>query len=745
MKNIVMPKGSGRRNFLFDLFIGKAEKTEEESAFVAESQFKPFNPDDLYQKRGSHEIYTEMLDDEQVWVALQLKKDLVLGAGWDIIAQDDDQEEIVADLEMALGEDPDVPLTENLEEILSAYEYGFSLTEKIFKMREDNSLALRILKTRHPDTWLIHTDKHGNVTRFEQQGIAENLDINPRSLIHYVNNRKFQNAYGRSDLRSAYYAYFAKRHVTRYYAIFLEKAASPTPVARYGTNVPDAVVTKIFNIIKKFQSRTAMAIPKDVELEFLESKSDGEAFIKGINIFNMFIGRSLFIPDLIGLQGSDSGGGSRALGTEQISMFLNHIRRRKTTIEGIVNKQLVEPIVHFNHGLVENFPKFVLKPVTDDDAIKFAEVFIQAMKGSIYKPTEEEINHFRNLIKFPEGDVEFAEPVVAPGFPPNSSDKPEKSSGQSGHLDEDKNTGHLDEDEDKAKAFAHLESESPVFNDTEGDFGDKVNFNGIRAKMQATSSDIVEESKPIIDTIFTDLLDQIEKKKILKNQRIDRIDDLKVKNLKKIQLIIKSNFRKLFNDSQVIANNEILRSNFVSPILSEDFLDFLEKETFQFIGDWSFNITKEIAVVLREAIKDGKPLSSVIDFIEDNVGSSAQVSLERFSRTKSTEVLNRGRLAAFENSGIVTGVQYSAILDDRTTVICAGLHGKQFTRDKAPIPPLHFNCRSVLIPITRFETLTPDTRVGGTVSTRRGKDIKVPNREIESFIEEFKGKGFSKQ
>jgi len=55
------------------------------------------------------------------------------------------------------------------------------------------------------------------------------------------------------------------------------------------------------------------------------------------------------------------------------------------------------------------------------------------------------------------------------------------------------------------------------------------------------------------------------------------------------------------------------------------------------------------------------------------------------------------------------------------------------------------NCRSVIVPITRFETLTPDTRVGGTVKTRRGKDIKVPNREIESFIEEFKGKGFSKQ
>ena len=78
--------------------------------------------------------------------------------------------------------------------------------------------------------------------------------------------------------------------------------------------------------------------------------------------------------------------------------------------------------------------------------------------------------------------------------------------------------------------------------------------------------------------------------------------------------------------------------------------------------------------------------------------------------------------------GLVKGYQYSAIMDSRTTEICSGLHGKKFKANEAPIPPMHFNCRSVLIPITMFQRFAPDSKVGET--------------PIEEFVEENKGKGF---
>jgi phage gp29-like protein len=94
-----------------------------------------------------------------------------------------------------------------------------------------------------------------------------------------------------------------KRHIVRFYAIFLEKAAGPIPVAKYEKSVPNARVQEVHNAIKNFQAKTAITLPKDFDIEFLEAKGNGEAYVKGINLFNMFIGRALTIPDLLGFQG----------------------------------------------------------------------------------------------------------------------------------------------------------------------------------------------------------------------------------------------------------------------------------------------------------------------------------------------------------------------------------------------------------------------------------------------------------
>ena len=217
----------------------------------------------------------------------------------------------------------------------------------------------------------------------------ENIEIEPKSLIHFVNNRKFQNPYGRSDLRAAYNAWFIKRQIVRYYAIYLEKAASPTPIAKYDKNAPKQAVDDIYAAIKSFQAKTAMAIPKDIEIDFLEAKTNGEAYVKGINIFNMFIGRALMIPDLIGFQGAETAGGAYALGQEQIKIMVKHVQRRRATVERIVNQQIIRPMVYWNHGEVEKCPEFKLRHIRDEDLVELAKLWGEIAKGKLYKPSEE--------------------------------------------------------------------------------------------------------------------------------------------------------------------------------------------------------------------------------------------------------------------------------------------------------------------------------------------------------------------
>lgn len=42
---------------------------------------------------------------------------------------------------------------------------------------------------------------------------------------------------------------------------------------------------------------------------------------------------------------------------------------------------------------------------------------------------------------------------------------------------------------------------------------------------------------------------------------------------------------------------------------------------------------------------------------------------------------------------------YVAVLDNQTTAICRGYHGKVFARGKGPYPPLHWHCRSRRVPL----------------------------------------------
>jgi SPP1 gp7 family putative phage head morphogenesis protein len=73
------------------------------------------------------------------------------------------------------------------------------------------------------------------------------------------------------------------------------------------------------------------------------------------------------------------------------------------------------------------------------------------------------------------------------------------------------------------------------------------------------------------------------------------------------------------------------------------------------------------------------------------------------------------REAEEQFSDIIIGWQSVAVLDSSTSMICATLDGEQYlkedgyTREDIPdLPPRHFNCRSVVIPI--YETDTKGTR-----------------------------------
>lgn len=738
LNTIANSRASSSDNAVVDLSTNFNENTLFRSPLVSDSYRNPYPIDELWQKTGDFSVYAKMCNDDQVSVCLRLKKDLVLGEGGHFVSEEEGQEEIVKDLNEAFFEDYEGDFASDLEEMLTSYEFGFSITEKIFKQRDGGKLGLRFLRTRHPDSWRLYQDARGNVTKFEQVTSEGNLDILPKSIIYMINDPRFQNPYGNSDLRAAYNAYVAKTEVVKFLAIFLEKAASPVPVGRFDKNAPQAAVDKLFEILKRFQTKTAIVIPKDIEVEFLEAKNTGEAYVKAIHLFNMFIGRSLFIPDLVGFTGGETGGGAYALGKEQMNLFFMHIYRRRAALENVINKAFVRPQVQYNFGFIPNYPKFKFKPLDDMKAVELAKIWLDAVKSKTWQANDEEINHFRKLVKFPEGEVERPEPPPSPfggGFGGPEGEDDESSKGPpKGNKDAEKSSSGDDEDGEERTSEEPKPSKSnfaKAYKFPEGDYHKKVNFKAIETKLNDYDQSVLSDVRPVVTKILRDLMDQIERKKILSNQNVERIDTLSLKYKKELKQILKASFIGIYRDAKTQAAAEIDKSEFAKKAVSgQKFLDVIEAETFNFVGDYEYGILKRVRTELIAAIKDGKSLAMVEDILDRDLKKMSQVQIERFARTKHTEVLNTARVEFFQDSGVVAGYQYSAILDDVTTDICGALNGKKFTAGDEPIPPLHFNCRSLLIPITKYEEFKPTESIRG----------QTP----DDFIEENKGEGFAK-
>ena len=81
---------------------------------------------------------------------------------------------------------------------------------------------------------------------------------------------------------------------------------------------------------------------------------------------------------------------------------------------------------------------------------------------------------------------------------------------------------------------------------------------------------------------------------------------------------------------------------------------------------------------------------------------------ENVARTELATMYAHGALLHYRQTDIVGKVQFMAVVDSRTTPVCARLNGKVFPIGAAPAsvtPPLHYQCRSTLSPVLAWEEL----------------------------------------
>ena len=99
-----------------------------------------------------------------------------------------------------------------------------------------------------------------------------------------------------------------------------------------------------------------------------------------------------------------------------------------------------------------------------------------------------------------------------------------------------------------------------------------------------------------------------------------------------------------------------------------------------------------------------------------------------------------GRLISMKSNDDVIGVEFSAIMDDRTTEICSSRHGLFMRLDDPRLPentpPLHVRCRSLLLPCTVYDypdgLLTSHEFDDVPSGTQRTEDIDDVNKILNA-------------
>lgn len=80
--------------------------------------------------------------------------------------------------------------------------------------------------------------------------------------------------------------------------------------------------------------------------------------------------------------------------------------------------------------------------------------------------------------------------------------------------------------------------------------------------------------------------------------------------------------------------------------------------------------------------------------------SKVRRNLDAVVRTSMQHVNQQTRNETFKaNESFIKKVQWVSVLDFRTTPICQDLDGQIFPTNKGPRPPIHFQCRSNVVPI----------------------------------------------
>jgi SPP1 gp7 family putative phage head morphogenesis protein len=715
------------------------------------------NPDTLLEDKGKDvTFYDKIMLDDRIKSIIELKKKMVLAVDHDFVPASDDERDMEINdfIRWQFNEALVISFDDILDNFLDAMIYGYKVAEKIFDTAQSAMKKGIRVPSQHMGKWFLTNIKHKHSVFFDfdydefgnlneliigrMVGFTDTVEgienIKEKFIIFVYPYPKDSNYYGDSDLKEIYTQYYSKFHIFRYRNQFLEKWGAPIPEVIYDKKKVSAVeLTALKNLMKNFQDAMFFINPGEWnneakkfigKFEFIihEAKSGRptDQFEKAIEQIDTQIARKLLIPDKMGFTSSD--GGSYALGKTQFNILVNIIEDLQHKLENLVNP-LIKQLVDYNYPNVSEYPTFRFEQISK---MVEHEMLTALIANGIIDPAEKWIRKYTGIPELSKKEIEEIE----------------------------------DDKIDKPKPPALPEPKEPAIPGTQNEFKN-IFLAQTRKEIPKSIMDVKkierfyimaeEEFKQEFSPIYLDLMQglikQIQRKKIIEDRNTKAIDTLRVKktDLKKL---LENYYGWVYFNGRKSAINELkkrlpkAKENFkaITFQLEESWLDrrylasiveqqgelgiltALDKQAIKDMKDRAFFITgsfendmlKDVGNIIHSGLRAGEVTKDIINKIEEKLTTDKQRFSTTIARTNASDFYNTGRMNTFESDGVrefVEAYMYSAIIDDRTTLFCEHHDGQVIKKGDSElsfiVPPNHFNCRSILVPILTGESQIP--------------------------------------
>ena len=665
------------------------------------NNFEYYNPDDLLIKKGN-EVYEAMLNDDQVKAVIAFKKAAVISRGYSFDKEVGNKEhEKIEAFFLEVIEQMNGSFSSKIKSMLSAYTNGFFIGELLWDNIEFEGKtywSVKDIKKKPFSTFLFKVDQYGEIIDLVQVDGAKEVSVPIDKVIHFVYQPEENLYYGKSDLRACYRAWWSKDIVIRFQNIHIERHASGLPVvmAEEGADVKQK--SKIINMLKNISIRTGFYLPRGYKME-IHSPQTTDTYERAVAQHDKAIAKSVLVPNLLGIteQGNT---GSYAQSQTQLDAFIWVIDADTADLEETLNEQLWKRLAEVNFG-TSDYPKMRMGELTAYQKEALAKLWNELVKGKAVTNTNEDEAYTRQLLGYPEKPEDLEEEESEEDNPP---------------IDEDL----LPEGINPEDPFLMAEF-------AEKTWLRRVNFRSIEKTFNVNEKDFVLELNTILGRVRLSIDKQIVK--IAGDRSFGNIDLKEFNNvqvpkgeLSNISKAIRGNLQKTFQSNYSIAKKELPKKQFKNVVgLDKTRADkFLSQKALKIKDIMNADILKSVQNVLAQGIKYDESMQKVINRMDtdtkvreylpevDSLGRTVNVAarLENIARTNTAEAVNQARMSLFGDpslKGFVRAYEYSAAMDGRTTDICSTLHGQVKRNWDNYLPPNHYQCRSILVPVTQVD------------------------------------------